>query len=986
MTTYSKRRGRRSLAAILAAMLVASVLAVVAGSPAQAANTSFEVKIDHDNNAATATVRELAGQDRYDTALRLAKNFANSKGGLGSVPTAFVSSGETLVDSISVAGLAGYTDAPILLTPTDSLHGGAADFMEDYGVSTVYVLGGSAAVSDSVVTALEGLNSGPTVTRIAGDDRYATAAAIAGMIDAESSWCGTDAVSAVLINGASDMMSYGVAVQTIAYRLQLPVLMTAADELPDATAEYITENDVEHVQIIGGTGAVSADVASALTTLGVDTVARVDGDNASAVSVALAQMAGNGCGDALGLVSTDRVALVRGNPDGVVAAPVLASSLAGGYLVPPLVVGDSLPASVRDYLAATPKAIGTTKLNLGIVAIGGTAAVSEATMSAALEAAASSGSLTVQIGAASDTTGDGVESASDPVRPDPARTGTPTAIDRTATPPTGPMFTLYFSDDVEFGDADQLAALLGEIRDIIEVNGIPAVVLNATRSTDGGTCDNRRIDVTLGQALSHGDTISVAASGHKLGTGTDQRTIAPASATVMAAPADRTMPAVSVLAIASANADGTAVTGVTNQDIDGFSVTFSDAGGFPVMAADSSLDADDFTFIPAAGQGTETTNVISTVTHTATTAESNKSFTATVTIGRSLAVGDRLVVKPGVIGDTALPLANTNAGTSGTAIRPQASPRITSVLMSNLKHSVQNTWTVPSTLVQGAATDHVIRISAKASGDAAGAAGNGWTMVFDRSSTHMATKPLDIDVRVDTKGQRVTVRFVNGPATATLGDLLAALKANSDFDSRFSAGFANCLTGRGTTVLNLATTAATRDTIALSNDTGRTQFAIEVRFNAYVDTVNDAALLADVLAAAARRAGKTNDADGTTGIRAAVAGGTIADDGTITPGTAGGGLDLATPATFVGPKTSVRYEGTTASVRNLPMARDLVDTDAGHAGDDTVTPAIPAVTAVATGYALDAPVAAPGRNTVDESDNGASQRRIAVSSSVKARR
>ena len=45
--------------------------------------------------------------------------------------------------------------------------------------------------------------------------------------------------------------------------------------------------------------------------------------------------------------------------------------------------------------------------------------------------------------------------------------------------------------------------------------------------------------------------------------------------------------------------------------------------------------------------------------------------------------------------------------------------------------------------------------------------------MFDRASTYSAAKPLDIDVRVDTRGQRVTVRFNNGPATATLGDLLA---------------------------------------------------------------------------------------------------------------------------------------------------------------------------------------------------------------------
>ena len=323
MTIRTKRRGRRSLAAILAAMLVASVLAVVAGSPAQAANTAFEVKVDHDNNAATDTVREFAGQDRYDTALRLAKNFATAKGGLGAVPTAFVASGETLIDSISVAGLAGYVDAPILLTSTASLHGGVADFIEDYGVSTVYVLGGPAAVADSVVAAIEGLTSKPMVTRVAGDDRYATAAAIASKIETDSTWCGTDAVSAVLINGASDMLGYGVAAQTVAYRLQLPVLMTAADVLPDATVDYIDDHDVEHVQIVGGTDAVSADVAAALTTLGVDTVTRegTGGDSAAEVSVMLAKLGADGCSDDLAPVSAERVALVRANPDGVVGAP-----------------------------------------------------------------------------------------------------------------------------------------------------------------------------------------------------------------------------------------------------------------------------------------------------------------------------------------------------------------------------------------------------------------------------------------------------------------------------------------------------------------------------------------------------------------------------------------------------------------------------------------------------------------------------------------
>ena len=966
MTIRTKRRGRRSLAAILAAMLVASVLAVVAGSPAQAANTAFEVKIDHDGNAATDTVREFAGQDRYDTALRLAKNFATSKGGLGAVPAAFVSSGETLVDSISVAGLAGYVDAPILLTPTDSLHGGVADFIEDYGVSTVYVLGGSAAVADSVVTAIQNLSGKPKANRIEGDDRYATAAAIASMIDAESSWCDTDAVSAVLINGASDMMSYGVAVQTIAYRLQLPVLMTAADELPDATAEYITENDVEHVQIIGGTGTVSADVAAALTTLGVDTVARVEGDSAAAVSVALAGLANDGCGDDLGLVSNDMVALVRGNPDGVVAAPVLASSLAGGYLVTPLVVGDSLPASVSDYLAATPQNIGANRLNLGILAVGGTAAVSEATMKAALEAAASTDALTVQIGAASDTNQDGATNASDPVRPDAT-----TAIDATTDPPTGPMISLYFSDAVTTTDNVE------RIKDVIEINDIPAIVLNAAPN-QGGVCDNTRIDVTLGQHLSAGDTISIDGSAVKLGTSTDQRTFGSATATVTAPAADNVRPTISIVGIAGAAAARST-----------FEIGLADNSGS--IAGTAVLANDEIRIVGGPG-GTSPAPTV-TVAHTA--GES----TAVATVSRPLVAGDRLIINPGAVEDAA---GNKSAGTSGAAIKAQASPRINRVLMSDLKHTAHATWTVPDGSVGGVtSTGAAITIRAKGDGDAAGAAGNDWSMSFDRASTYSLAKPLDIGVSVDPKGKRVTVRFNNGPATATLGDLIAALNADAEFSALFSAGFSDCAAAAtnnaGRVALGLVTA---RNVAAGFSDSGRTQFAIEVNFNAFVDEIRNPNLLEDLLAATrvrTRPSAAETVTDGNTRVQTAATGG----DGVA----AGGGLTIfadlsadpqALPAITAGlttaPVRSVRYEFETSQVRYLPMARDLVQTAAGHAGAAAITgpPAYSAITAdagVATGYAADAATGADNtgaQDRVDENLNGSSQNRIQVSSSVKA--
>ena len=285
MTTTTRRRGRRSLAAILAAMLMASVLAVVAGSPAQAANTSSEALVDHDQDAATAAVREFGGRDRYDTWLRLAKNFGAAKG-LGQVPVAFVASGVALVDAVSVAGLAGFFDAPVLLTQGDTLPGGVADFIEDYGVGTVYLLGGSGAVSDGVAEDIEALANEPAVSRIEGVDRYATAAAAASKLGGGAAWCGAEDPAAILVNGGDVSLAEAMMVGPIAHRLQLPLLLTAADELPMPTADFIESEDIEHVVIVGGTDSVSDDVATALSDSGVDTVERIAGDTPAVTSVA----------------------------------------------------------------------------------------------------------------------------------------------------------------------------------------------------------------------------------------------------------------------------------------------------------------------------------------------------------------------------------------------------------------------------------------------------------------------------------------------------------------------------------------------------------------------------------------------------------------------------------------------------------------------------------------------------------------------------
>ena len=294
-----------------------------------------------------------------------------------------------------------------------------------------------------------------------------------------------------------------------------------------------------------------------------------------------------------------------------------------------------------------------------------------------------------------------------------------------------------------------------------------------------------------------------------------------------------------------------------------------------------------------------------------------------------------------------------------------------------------------------------VTISAKGNGDAAGAAGNAWSMDFDRASTYSTAKPLDIGVSVDAKAKRVTVRFNNGPTSATLGDLIDALNADEEFSALFSAGFSDCdaaaTANAATEPLSLT---AARNTPAGFSDSGRTQFAVEVNFDAFVNEVRNPNLLDDVLAAVRVRtrptAAETADA-GNTRVQTAATGG---DDAAAGGGlTISADLDADSPAlpaigTSTPPTRKVRYEFETSQVRYLPMARDLVETTAGHAGAAAVTgpPAYAAIVAdvgVATGYAADAPVSGTtgittAADRVDENLNGSSQVRISVSASVKA--
>lgn len=105
-------------------------------------------------------VSRIAGNDRYETSLRVAK-------AMGHFTQAVIATGENFPDALSIAPIAAIKGMPILLTPKNNLPNGLKEYLKD-NVRSTYVVGGTGVVSNNVYNQL------PSPTRLSGTTRYET--------------------------------------------------------------------------------------------------------------------------------------------------------------------------------------------------------------------------------------------------------------------------------------------------------------------------------------------------------------------------------------------------------------------------------------------------------------------------------------------------------------------------------------------------------------------------------------------------------------------------------------------------------------------------------------------------------------------------------------------------------------------------------------------------------------------------------------------
>lgn len=225
------------------------------------------------------------GEDRYETAAAIAMRYDPAQ-----VHTVCIATGAQFPDALAAAagcpgsapapavGLDG-SPAPVLLTRPGALPPATAQALAVLQPAQVVIIGGPAAVSPAVEATLA---QSYDVERVAGPDRYGTAAAIATRFPADT--------PRVYVASGADFPD-ALAGSALAGHEGVPVLLTRPDGVPAATAAalaHFTNPDLE-VVVLGGPVAVSDAVFAAL-----GAERRIAGADRYETAVAISQAIGTG--------------------------------------------------------------------------------------------------------------------------------------------------------------------------------------------------------------------------------------------------------------------------------------------------------------------------------------------------------------------------------------------------------------------------------------------------------------------------------------------------------------------------------------------------------------------------------------------------------------------------------------------------------------------------------------------------------------------
>lgn len=220
-------------------------------------------------------LKRLGGRDRYETAGDISEET------FASADTVILATGQDFADALASSGLAGSYGGPLLLTKRDALPAATRAELKRLGAKKVVITGGPPAVSEDVARTVRAM--GPTVQRIGGRDRYATAALIAAELEKREGRRST----AFIARG--DNFPDALAVSPFAFHSRSPILLVRPTSMPAATRAALSRGYFSDVVIAGGPAAVSTSVGGQIVPYA-DSVRRAGGSDRYATAAKAAKM------------------------------------------------------------------------------------------------------------------------------------------------------------------------------------------------------------------------------------------------------------------------------------------------------------------------------------------------------------------------------------------------------------------------------------------------------------------------------------------------------------------------------------------------------------------------------------------------------------------------------------------------------------------------------------------------------------------------
>ena len=202
----------------------------------------------------------LGGATRYLTSIAISKD-----GWSQSSDYIVLASGENYADALCAAPLAKLYNAPILLTPHDSLKNSDQNNSLEAEIQRLsptyaFIIGGTGAVSDNIINELQELGiSKDNCERIYGQDRYGTSLEVAKKILKVRGSISSAAVA------SGENFPDALSIASIAAANSMPILLTRKSSIDSDIEAFINGASLDTTYIIGGTGVISDSTVNNLT-------------------------------------------------------------------------------------------------------------------------------------------------------------------------------------------------------------------------------------------------------------------------------------------------------------------------------------------------------------------------------------------------------------------------------------------------------------------------------------------------------------------------------------------------------------------------------------------------------------------------------------------------------------------------------------------------------------------------------------------------